>query len=77
MTWREVDMGPDDRFRFREREPDRPMGNRYTLEYWHAGRREWREAHSPSSRDWFAIGIQAGLDMAREGVQPDLFGGQE
>lgn len=59
------------RYRYRDDggEGAHPL-SRLTLEYWHDVRREWRTVKRTNSRDWFAIGLDAGK---RLGAQTDLF----
>lgn len=68
--WTELSRGED---RIRYRPKDRPPGTlkTYDLEYWHSGRQEWRRVPNHSSRDWFALGIEAGR---REAGQVEMFG---
>lgn len=58
--WIEVEANGA-RVRYRDDGGDhaRPA-SRLTVEYWHDRRREWRAVRNWSSRDWFALGMEAG-----------------
>jgi hypothetical protein len=73
MTWREIAHGRD-RIRWRRREgyDDVTTGSAYIVERWDERMEMWREMVSGSARDWFAMGLAAGLRLAREGVQEEL-----
>ncbi len=71
--WTEINERGE-RIRYRPRNGAGSPGQMYELEYWHDRRQEWRAVRSLSSRDHFALGIAAGLEIARRGVQEELFG---
>ena len=67
MTYTETTT-PHGLYRYRPLE-DRPG---FELEYWHEVRGEWRAVRNISSRDFFAIGFQAGRE-SQKGRQVELF----